>query len=148
MCYRQVTYCSPECQKKDWKEHKKTCKPEKVTSVVLSKPPSSGYIDPRHVLQNNRNGTSEYGRYQLPTGVVPGEKFWMKIQLGKGPLFLHDKSQTCSFLYNPGHASFTALREKVRAEKAFVGRKAYFKSSFGEDGNCTIYLNETALKNW
>ena len=72
----------------------------------------------------------------------------MKVQVSNGPLFLYDKSRTCGFLYNPNQVGFSELKEKVKAENAYVGKKAYLKASFGEDGKCTMYLNETSLKKW
>ena len=65
-----------------------------------------------------------------------------------GPHKIYDKSRTCYFYINDGEPGYTEIRERVKRENAYMGRKSYFKASFGNDGNCSVFLDETALKTW
>mmetsp|Transcript_12145 Transcript_12145/g.14126 ORF Transcript_12145/g.14126 Transcript_12145/m.14126 type:complete len:578 (+) Transcript_12145:128-1861(+) len=152
---KSVTYCSVECQKKHWKEHKKTCKPLQVKHIQLSRP--KDYERQKERRQLNTGGTfCGSGRYTRPLGIEVDEMFWMKAQIGMmvegiqdaGPHLLYDKSRSCSFYVNPGEPGHKEIWEKVKSEDAYMGMKSYFEAKFGKDGNCTIFLDKTALKSW
>jgi hypothetical protein len=141
---KKTTYCSAECQRADWKVHKKECKPPSVKSVKLTAPTTS-LIDQK--LPDWR------GEYKRPDGVEIDETFWLKVQLcqngsSDAPHLVYDKSRACAFYLQcefPGHQE---IAERVKEEDTYMGLKAYFRASFGQDGNCTVFLDETGLKNW
>lgn len=143
---KEVTYCSSECQRADWKEHKKICQVPVVSSVKL-KPPSDPLLYKKHP-EFGFNGS-----YKLPVGVKVNEIFWLKIQISHNgendnPHRVYDKSQTCVFNIEGGFPGHQEIRNRIKKENTYTGMKGYFKASFGEDGNCTIYLDEFGFKDW
>ncbi len=145
---KKACYCSVSCQREHWKEHKNSCKP---MSIKLRKPPNLEHQ--LKIAQTGRNGVFHGGTYQNPDGININDTFWIKVQLSingieGAPHLLYDKTRSCTFYLNHGEPGHGELLEKVKQEKNYLGQKAYFKASFGNDGNCTIYLHQTGLKNW
>jgi len=151
-----VQYCSKECQKVHWKkEHKYSCAIKRSNAPVKVRRPAAN----KHVPMGP-DGSLEKLNFGRPDGIKLDEKFLIKVQISStsfegmediypnGPHKIYDKSRTCHFYINDGEPGYTEIRERVKSENAYMGRKSYFKALFGNDGNCAIFLDETALKNW
>ena len=145
---RWALYCSKECQKKHWPEHKLGCKSPDEYSIKLIKPPD----DLLNVLKamTNRDGIENNGKYQKPKGIKANELFWIKVQCNSdiAPHLVYDKTRFCNFLVAPNTPGYHELYEKVSKEKACFGRKAFFKAAFDASGNCRFYPNTIAVKSW
>ena len=147
-------YCSKECQTVHWKkEHKNSCVIKRNDAPVKVRRPATN----KHVPVGP-DGSIEKLNFGRPDGIKVDEKFWIKVQIfsttvmpemdANGPHKIYDKSRTCHFYVNEGEPGHTEIKESVKREKAYMGRKSYFQASFGDDGNCAIFLDETALKKW
>jgi len=152
---RVANYCSKKCQKMHWGEHKNSCVSQQEKIVTLTTP-ATNRLAPVDI-----NGDVEDLNYGRPDGIKVDEQFLIKVQIsaatmeeandkmyGKGLHKIYDKSKTCHFYVYYDESGYSDIRERVLGENAYMGRKAYFKASFGNDGNCTIFLDKTALKTW
>jgi len=149
---KAVSYCSRECQTKDWKQrHKKECKElaEKQNKVVVIR--KSMIKDSCSIFfAGPRTGTRSKG-FQKPSSVAVGEEFYIKVQCGMTKdveLFIYDKTRECDFLFPPGNPGFDELFAAARADKASQGRKTYVKASFDAEGNMTVWPGFTTVKTW
>eukprot|EP00814_Leptocylindrus_danicus_P021900 CAMPEP_0116046492 /NCGR_PEP_ID=MMETSP0321-20121206/28306_1 /TAXON_ID=163516 /ORGANISM="Leptocylindrus danicus var. danicus, Strain B650" /LENGTH=248 /DNA_ID=CAMNT_0003528147 /DNA_START=150 /DNA_END=896 /DNA_ORIENTATION=- len=134
-----VVYCDATCQRAHWKVHKQSCE----QGIKLDRPKITD-VSPGIPLN--------YGR---PDHIAVNEKFWVKVQIAtnetstyNSPHMVYDESRKCQFYVSPDESGYGELKELVKAEKVTFGEKSYFLASFDDAGDCTIYPNSSALRNF
>lgn len=144
-------YCSKECQIADWKKgnHKQECPERKKQGELVL---GEAMKVPEGLANMNfaTNTEHDHFRYGPPKGCKPNEKFWIKVQSEgvKTNLFIYDRSRYCCFYLPPGSAGHKELVAKVGEDRAFEGRKSFFKAKFNADGKCVVFLHTSAVKTW
>jgi len=76
----------------------------------------------------------------------------VKVQIAtnicNGVQMVYDESRKCQFYISPDESGYFELKELIKAEKVTFGEKSYFLASFDDAGDCTIYPNSSALRNF
>mmetsp|Transcript_16934 Transcript_16934/g.26420 ORF Transcript_16934/g.26420 Transcript_16934/m.26420 type:complete len:539 (-) Transcript_16934:176-1792(-) len=147
----ESAYCNSKCQHAHWKEHKKTCKASNPKGIKLEQPGPLGGPGQHAALFNTKMGRAgKPGGYNLPHGVAVGKKFWVKVQASSEnmSMLVYDESRSCTFEIKPGAVGFREIFRKVREEKTWAGLKNFFRASFDENGDCTIFPSLSSVKNW
>ncbi|KAF9648126.1 hypothetical protein BDM02DRAFT_3097041, partial [Thelephora ganbajun] len=132
---RSRLYCSPECQKVDWKEHKRSCQPFDKEENLLIVTPTYHYGG-RTFLSTISTVPSTFGDVRGPTSgrgfetnVRDGKNMVVKIQvpLDVGGLFVYNKKRNfqCFLDYNKNPAAYTRITQIIN-QKGILGMKAYF----------------------
>lgn len=120
---QKTCYCSEECQRKNWKSHKKCCMTPTENSVKLERPVNA----------------KELSTFKPPPNIKPGELFWVVIGGSDSVRTIEDKTKTFSVkikLMKPGWRDLML---------GFRNGKKAMKASFDASGNCLIYP-DTAKK--
>ena len=125
-----------------WPRHKAECKKlDENYSVQLARPDLSlGIATSVKKLSFDR-----------PNGVDANERFWIKVQASEptSPLLVYDRSRSVAFYLLHGQPGHKELVEKVKKERAFDGRKSFFRAAFDADGDLSVYPNtSTTTKKW
>lgn len=145
-----AVYCSKECQVADWAEkHKKECpKREKQGELVLGEALSI----PQGYASTNYSTKAKTTTFQCraPKGCKPNEKFWIKVQSNgmESDLLIYDESRYCNFKLAPGSLGHKELVEKIATEKAFMGKKSYFRAKFNTEGKCVVFPHTSTMLKW
>ena len=149
-CHKSA-YCNAQCQRAHWKEHKKDCKASKHKGIKLEHPGPFYGEGMNGALFNSRMvKRTESGGYNLPHGVSVNKRFWVKVQASSETMgmLVYDESRSCTFQIKPGALGFKEIFAKVREEKTWGGLKSFFRASFDENGDCTIFPSLCSVKNW
>lgn len=155
-------YCSVECQRKAWPEHKKTCQPFSASNVLTFKPfYQNGSIMPMQELRNNFFGintpTPEAHRRSAHTPKHIDSKsknLVIKVQIpydivarqparSAGPILVYTKKRdfVCHILRRDGTAAYDQL-SKVVFEKGVGGSKAYFTAELKSREELVVKVSE------
>ncbi|KAL7531753.1 hypothetical protein ACHAXR_004216, partial [Thalassiosira sp. AJA248-18] len=142
---KKAFYCSKNCQRNHWRRvHKSECQVLNIEySIQLAKPTT----EQQHIYASSSKGFS----FERPHGVDVDERFWVKVQVldESDPHLVYDRSRSVSFGIMPGTPGHLQLRKKVQDEKAFDGRKLFFKAAFDASGNLKVYPNiSSTTKKW
>jgi hypothetical protein len=165
-----VFYCSLECQKSSWKEHKLVCKSTKdkleqghiVTADVTIAPPgmegmflkTMNLNAPLSQLGNRAASSKTAG--QTPMSRADGEMIIVKVQVAMNPhtpMMVYDHKKNIEFLLHPGNSSaddceriFNLIRTKGEAG----GRKGYFNCEVQAGGTKVLLHVDKLLplQNW
>jgi len=89
--------------------------------------------------------------FERPSDAGIDERFYVKVQCNSesSPHLLYDRSRSVSFAIMPNQPGHSELLKKVQGEKAFNGRKAYFKAAFDASNNLRVYPNlSSTTKKW
>ncbi|KAI0270593.1 ankyrin [Gloeopeniophorella convolvens] len=152
-CY-VVRYCSPECQKENWKEHKKTCKPFSPTNTLTFKP----RFDDQHqilvpmqdiarLVTGFRPAASERRQrvFNLPSEFP--KKMIIKVQISPTsstmPSLVYDSKRqlACQLNREDSPEVFDRMTEIVRT-KGFSGLKAYFAADLRNEDELVIKVDD------
>ena len=95
-----------------------------------------------------RSGMINRGKYSIPDGASPEEKFVIKVQgiNDMMPIMVYDESRTCEFSIGPKQPGFNEILTEMRKEMAWGGRKTFMKASFDDSGTCTVYPATAGVK--
>jgi len=126
---RAISYCSAECQKKHWKEHKVRCKEVRNEKLIIPTAPPKVY-DP---LNWHEGDLKEH---------ETNAAFSVKIQLStldpdSGPMLIYDRTRSFRITLHPRHSGFGKMVKMIRAD-GVLGVKAYFKASVDKDLNLVV----------
>jgi len=143
------------CQVAHWKVHKHHCKKQDVNfSIVVDKPDIS---IPMCMTSAKRLS------FKRPKGLGDDETFYIKCQVATEtdamnnqvtvdaptqPHAIYDKSRSVAFYMMPGTPGHKELFENVKKEKAFEGKKAFFKAAYDSSGNMKVFPNTACVKKW
>lgn len=143
-------YCSKECQKSHWKEHKKVCALSSGTGFTVT-------IDPTPLNSANLRGNGwitgkTWDGKSPPPGVAMGEFFDVKIQVGfdpSTPMLLYPKEKTPMLgITRENCPSAKELFDLIRAFKPCDGRKAYFRAKLMRPGELFISSDQVFVRKW
>ncbi|KAG6877909.1 hypothetical protein C0993_002395 [Termitomyces sp. T159_Od127] len=159
---RVARYCSVECQKKDWRFHKKSCQPFSADNTVVVKPyyAQEGSMMPVEVHRNRFFGvedttpTAHFRNAHIPKNLTTAKNMVIKVQLpydhkakiaipGANPLFVYNKNRdfVCQILWEDGPAAYDCIRNAV-ATKGVGGAKAYFAAELKTKDELIIKVSE------
>jgi ankyrin repeat protein len=147
LCARcnHASYCSKDCQKADWKEHKLTCGLIKFDMLIT--PIRTGLVA---ADLNGEKTTLWTGN--IPKNIKINEIFEVKIQVGptsgtpfelndeKKELFTHVNKDVCE--------DYLKLYDLVRSFASSAGRIAYFKAKFESSGRLLVSSSEMFVRKW
>lgn len=161
-----ATYCTKECQKAHWKEHKKQCCPEETpagekaaTNEIIIKP----------VTGQEMFNTDTYQKLVVfsgkpPKGVAVNELFDIKVQLSisrgglfmaeyivdlKGDFMLYNKERDVMMYVNDkACAKKRQLGELVASYAPCNGQKAYFRAKVNEQGHLVVITDPMFVRKW
>ena len=165
-----VFYCSRECQKSAWKEHKLVCKSAKdkleggdiVTADVTIAPPGvEGMFFTTMNLnapmsRSDSRADSPMIAGQTTTSRADGEVSIVKVQVAMDPhtpMLVYDRKKNINFQLHPGNASadgceriFNLIRRKGEAG----GRKGYLNCEVQAEGTkVLLHVDQLLpLQNW
>ncbi len=126
-----------------WPKHKADCKKrDEDYSIQLARPDLSLPITSTSMKELS---------FDRPNGVDVNERFWLKVQANEptSPLLVYDRSRSVAFRLLPGQPGHKELVDKVKKERAFNGRKSFFRAAFDAGGNLSVYPNtSTTTKKW
>ena len=163
-----------ECQRKDWKEHKKVCKPSASGKAAGDQRWVPVKIMPtgmHNVTIPNRNQKGFYTSNQESNAAATdamkevGKEFWVKVQVPvepclmrvladgsaattSGPCMVYNKERTVNGLLTKDNcACFEQIVSKIRKEGT-MGIKGFFKAR--STGNGVIDIDPTliSVKTW
>lgn len=143
-------YCSKKCQISHWKrQHKKDCAQREKEGELLLGSPRQFPADYKLMSANKATGEARF-RYGPPRDCKPNDKFWIKVQSNgiSADVMIYDQSRFCLFYLPPGQAGHKALVEKVTEQKAFLGKKSYFKAKFNDKGDCIVFPHTSSALKW
>ena len=126
---RAISYCSAECQKKHWKEHKARCKEIRNEKLIIPTAPSKVY-DPLNMHEGDLK------KHET------NAEFSVKIQLStlapeSAPMLIYDRTRSFRIALHPKHSGFGKMVRKIRAD-GVLGVKAYFNASVDKDLNLVV----------
>jgi hypothetical protein len=143
-----TVYCGRECQVAHWKKgHKAQCKKLKLQSAGVKLEAPSGDLAFGAAV-SVMSGMTNRGKYSIPDGASPEEKFVIKVQgiNDMMPIMVYDESRTCKFSIGPKQPGFNEILTEMRKEMAWGGRKTFMKASFDDSGTCTVYPATAGVK--
>ena len=135
-----TSYCSQECQRADWKKHKKMCKeysvgikldrPNRVPAVRFWATPVTGCFN------------SDVNSYRVAKGVPVGQLFWVKVlyDSDEANMLVFDKTRTCCFLFIPESSGFVEIASIIKSHRPQVKNVSgetmcFFRASFDSQGD-------------
>lgn len=152
---KSASYCSKECQVAHWKVHKHHCKKRDVNfSIVVDKPDTSIPSDLTSVKKLS---------FKRPKGLKDNETFYIKCQVATEadamnfhapidapthPHVIYDRTRSVAFFMMPGTPGHKELFESVKKERAFEGKKAFFKAMYDSSGNMKVFPHTACAKKW
>ena len=101
--------------------------------------------------------------FKRPKGIKDDETFYIKCQVASqldamnnvvpidAPIHHHviyDGTRSVAFYMMPGTPGHKELFESVKKEKAFEGKKAFFKAAFDSSGNMKVFPYTACAKKW
>ncbi|KAI0270585.1 hypothetical protein BC834DRAFT_521305 [Gloeopeniophorella convolvens] len=145
-------YCSPECQRSDWKKHKLSCKPFSASNTVTLKPRYHAGIPGVNLIPTQDRtrqllGYSTSGRKRIfHEATKYPQKMIIKVQVGmliSMPLLVYDskKEVVCQLPREDAPAAFDHVQEIVRS-KGTLGLKAYFAAELKSRDNLVIKVDD------
>ncbi|GLB45723.1 putative ankyrin repeats [Lyophyllum shimeji] len=156
-------YCSVDCQRKAWSEHKKTCQPFSTPNTVTLKPfyQHGQSVIPTKELTNKFFGISEptpdthHRSAHIPKGLSSeSKKIIIKVQMpydlalnrpmpGAGPFFIYTKKRdfVCQVNRHDGPSEYDRLA-KVIQTKGVGGAKAYFSAELRSKDELVVKISE------
>ncbi|KAI0373629.1 ankyrin [Pilatotrama ljubarskyi] len=159
-------YCSRDCQKSDWKSHKRTCKASDANSTITFKPYYSSefvaLISPadfaRQMLGNPvQSPPSRNTRAVHVPNIPPGEtkRMIIKVQVpfdmntgapateSTGDLMVYDKKRSvvCRIRKEDNPEGYTRLVRTVHT-KGVAGAKAYFSAEMDSPEKLVVKVSE------
>ncbi|KAF8964579.1 ankyrin repeat-containing domain protein [Flammula alnicola] len=156
-------YCSVECQRKAWSEHKKTCQSFSTSNTLTFKPfyEHGGSIIPTKELQNKFFGINtptpetHHRSAHTPKRIdsesknlvikvqVPYDMVTNKPTPGAGPFFVYTKKRdfVCQIHRHDGPTAYDQLAQVIVA-KGVGGSKAYFAAELKSKDELTVKISE------
>ncbi|KAF7291525.1 hypothetical protein MKEN_01487100 [Mycena kentingensis (nom. inval.)] len=163
---RVARYCSPECQKKAWSKHKKTCTPFGGDNTVALKPfyRNNAVSIPTAEVRRNmafaaftdsdlpspRAGSSKKGPSQSLTIKVQVPFTGYPIVKSSGDLMVYNKTRDfmCSIRRVDAPEAYERISEVVR-DKGVGGAKAYFMAELESKDRLVVKVSELlAPQSW
>ena len=101
--------------------------------------------------------------FKRPKGLKDNETFYIKCQVATEadamnfhapidapthPHVIYDRTRSVAFFMMPGTPGHKELFESVKKERAFEGKKAFFKATYDSSGNMKVFPHTACAKKW